>query len=56
DVLYAEAQLFPAELSATQTQAAALISLVNIYKAIGGGWITEAEAMTAKKTADVNGR
>jgi outer membrane protein, multidrug efflux system len=49
DVLYAEAQLFPAELSATQTQAAALISLVNIYKAIGGGWIAAAEGMTEKR-------
>ena len=46
EVLYAETQLFPAELSATQTQAAALISFVNLYKAIGGGWITEADKMT----------
>ncbi len=42
-VLYAEAQLFPAELSAVQTRAATFISLVNIYKAMGGGWVTEAE-------------
>ncbi len=46
EVLYAETQLFPSELSATQTQAAALISLVNVYKALGGGWVTEADTMT----------
>jgi multidrug efflux system outer membrane protein len=46
EVLYAETQLFPAELSAAQTQAATLISLTNIYKAMGGGWVTEADMMT----------
>jgi outer membrane protein, multidrug efflux system len=48
-VLFAETQLFPAELSAAQTQAATLISLVNIYKAIGGGWINEADKMVGMK-------
>ncbi len=51
EVLYAETQLFPAELSATQTQAAALISFVNLYKAIGGGWVTEADKMTGPPVA-----
>jgi len=46
DVLYAETQLFPAELSLAQTQAATLTSLVNIYKAMGGGWVDEAGEMT----------
>ncbi len=46
NVLYAETQLFPAELSAAQTQAATFISLVNIYKAMGGGWVTEADRMS----------
>jgi outer membrane protein, multidrug efflux system len=45
-VLYAEEQLFPAELNAAQTQAAALISIVNIYKATGGGWVMEADQHT----------
>ena len=45
-VLYAEAQLFPSELSAIQTRAATFISLINIYKAMGGGWVTEAEKLT----------
>jgi outer membrane protein, multidrug efflux system len=46
DVLYAETQLFPAELSVAQTQAATFTSLVNIYKAIGGGWVNEADHLT----------
>jgi multidrug efflux system outer membrane protein len=46
-VLYAETQLFPAELSAIQTRAATFISLINIYRAMGGGWVVEAERATA---------
>lgn len=45
-VLYAETQLFPSELSAVQTRAATLISLINIYRAMGGGWVMEAERTT----------
>ncbi len=45
-VLYAEAQLFPAELSAIQTRAATFISLINVYRAMGGGWVVEAERST----------
>jgi multidrug efflux system outer membrane protein len=54
DVLYAETQLFPAELSAAQTQAATFISIVNIYKAIGGGWVTEADHMATEKNKKLN--
>jgi multidrug efflux system outer membrane protein len=45
-VLYAEAQLFPAELSLAQYYGSALISLVNIYQAMGGGWVNEADKLT----------
>jgi outer membrane protein, multidrug efflux system len=37
-VLQAEQQLFPSELNYTQYRAALFTSLVNIYKALGGGW------------------
>ena len=37
-VLQAEQQLFPSELNLAQSRAALFISLVNIYKAMGGGW------------------
>ena len=55
DVLYAETQLFPAELSVAQTQAATFISIVNIYKAMGGGWVDEAERITAVSGTAVSG-
>ena len=37
-VLQAEQQLFPSELNLVQSRAALFVSLVNIYKAMGGGW------------------
>lgn len=45
-VLQAEQQLFPSELNYAQYRAALFNSLVNIYKAMGGGWITDAERLT----------
>lgn len=51
-VLDSQQQLFPAELSAAQTRAAVFISLANIYKAMGGGWVTEADRMTGGKAKD----
>ena len=39
-VLQAEQQLFPSELNYVRTRAALLTSLVDIYKAMGGGWQT----------------
>jgi multidrug efflux system outer membrane protein len=44
-VLYANQQLFPAELQLAQVQAALLNSVTDIYKATGGGWIDEADRM-----------
>jgi outer membrane protein, multidrug efflux system len=46
EVLDAERNLFSAELQQTQTRAATLTNLVNLYMAMGGGWVTEAEKMT----------
>jgi outer membrane protein, multidrug efflux system len=42
-VLQAEQQLFPSELNYAQYRAALFNSLVNIYKAMGGGWRVAAE-------------
>ena len=62
-VLNAQQELFPAELQAVQTNAASFISVINLYKALGGGWIAKGEALTfpgeapkaekAENTADV---
>jgi multidrug efflux system outer membrane protein len=46
EVLDAERSLFNAQLSYTQTQGTIFQSLVNVYKAIGGGWVVEADKMT----------
>ncbi len=45
-VLYAEAQLFPAELNYAQIHGSVLASLVGIYQAMGGGWVNEAAKLT----------
>jgi multidrug efflux system outer membrane protein len=46
-VLQAEQQLFPSELRLVQYRAALGAAVVNIYKAMGGGWVDEAERAAA---------
>jgi outer membrane protein, multidrug efflux system len=46
EVLDAERSLFNAQLSYAQTQGTIFQALVNIYKAMGGGWVVEADKMT----------
>lgn len=43
-VLQAEQQLFPAELNLVQARSSLCASVVNIYKAMGGGWVAKAES------------
>ena len=45
-VLQAEQALFPAELNLASVRASLLGSAVNIYKAMGGGWVTLADQRT----------
>ena len=45
-VLQAEQQLFPAELTLAAVRASVFSSSVAIYKAMGGGWVVDADAMT----------
>jgi multidrug efflux system outer membrane protein len=49
-VLDAESQLFPAELNYTQTRTLLLTAYVDIYAAMGGGWVRNAEMLTAAPT------
>jgi len=51
EVLDAERSLFNAELSRTETKGILFQALVNLYKAMGGGWVVEADRMTTG-TAD----
>ena len=44
EVLEAQQQLFPAEISLAQTRRDQLVALVNLYRALGGGWQAEARA------------
>lgn len=46
EVLDAERSLFNAELEYAQTQGNLFQSLVNLYKAMGGGWVNEADKIT----------
>ena len=50
-VLQAEQALFPAELNLVSIRAQMFTSSVNIYKAMGGGWVTEADALTGNTPA-----
>ncbi len=46
EVLDAERSLFNAELGYTQTQGLVFTAIVNLYKAMGGGWVVEADRMS----------
>jgi multidrug efflux system outer membrane protein len=45
-VLQAEQTLFPAELTLASVRASVFTSAGNIYKAMGGGWVTQADELT----------
>ena len=45
-VLQAEQSLFPAELTLAAVRASVFTSAANTYKAMGGGWVTEADKLT----------
>ena len=46
EVIEAQQQLFPAELTLAQVQRDQLIAVVELYKALGGGWSGYAETPT----------
>jgi multidrug efflux system outer membrane protein len=48
EVLYSENVLFDAELIAVLAKAERYTELVNVYKAMGGGWVDEAEMFAPK--------
>ncbi len=49
EVLDANRSLFNAELTQAQTKAILFRSFVSLYKAMGGGWVVEADKMTSGK-------
>lgn len=48
EVLVAENDLFSAELTTVSTQAERFAQLINVYKAMGGGWVDTADAMAGR--------
>ena len=46
EVLDAQRTLFNVQLSYTQNQGVLFQALINLYKAMGGGWVTEADRLT----------
>jgi len=54
EVLYAENELFGAELNAVSSQSARYTEIVNVYKAVGGGWVTEADKLAPQPTLGVS--
>jgi outer membrane efflux protein len=48
EVLDAERSLFSAELGYAQTQFDLFNALVNVYKAMGGGWVDEADKLAPR--------
>jgi len=54
EVLESERSLFRAELLASSTRREQLVSIVSLYKALGGGWVTEAEVTEAGSFIDAN--
>ena len=50
-VLQAQQNLFPAELALAELRAAVLAASANIYKAMGGGWIDEADKLSGSAPA-----
>ncbi|HOD36409.1 MAG TPA: efflux transporter outer membrane subunit [Syntrophales bacterium] len=55
EVLDAERSLFNAELQHAQTQGVLFQAMVNLYKAVGGGWVVEADKMTQAVAAPERG-
>lgn len=53
-VLQAQQTLFPAELTLAALRASVLSSSANIYKAMGGGWIDEADKLTGVPPPDID--
>ncbi|MCP5419689.1 MAG: efflux transporter outer membrane subunit [Gammaproteobacteria bacterium] len=45
EVVDAQRNLFESELALTQNKGSVFLAVINLYKAMGGGWVTEAETL-----------
>jgi outer membrane protein, multidrug efflux system len=53
EVLDSERSLFQAQLQLVQTQGQLCFALINLYKALGGGWVNEADKLTPRPAVDI---
>ena len=53
EVTDAETKLFNAELQYTQAQGQLYFALINLYKALGGGWVDEADKLAPPPASDI---
>jgi multidrug efflux system outer membrane protein len=56
EVLYAENELFSAELVAVNTLADRYAQLISVYKAMGGGWVDAIDPMATSKDEAASGK
>ncbi len=56
EVTDAETKLFNAELQYTQAQGQLFFALINVYKSMGGGWVTAADQLTGTTPAVAEAR
>ena len=54
DVLDAQRKLFEGEIQLTSAQGDAVLSVIELYRALGGGWIVEADKHSAGQPEDVS--
>ena len=54
EVTDAETKLFNAELQYTQTQGQLFFALINLYKAMGGGWVNDADKLVPPPAVDIS--
>jgi outer membrane protein, multidrug efflux system len=52
EVLYAENELFSAELVAVNVQAERYAQLIAVYQSVGGGWVDAADAIALPPKGD----
>ena len=54
EVLESDRSLFRAELLSSSTRREQIVSIVGLYKALGGGWVTEQAVTEAGSFIDAN--
>jgi multidrug efflux system outer membrane protein len=54
EVLDSERSLFQAQIQLVQTQGQLYFALINLYKALGGGWVDEADKLAPAQAVDIS--